>query len=218
MSVSLLSLLFASVLLSGTLHIRAEYRGPRASVYLVKPLTVLLIITLAVLQPQPASPVQRGLLLAALGFSLLGDVFLMLPGDRFIAGLASFLIAHLWYIAAFSWGVTWQASQLWVLLPFLAIGGGMLAYLWPHLGHKRIPVLVYMLAIVGMAWRGASRFAVLPPVSYLIGLLGICSFLASDSMLAIDRFVKPFHPARTAVMTTYYLAQVLIVLSFSALP
>ncbi len=51
-------------------------------------------------------------------FSLGGDVFLMLPGDYFIPGLASFLVAHLFYIALFRQGVGWfvQRKVLWGLL------------------------------------------------------------------------------------------------------
>ena len=45
-----------------------------------------------------------GFILAGLVFSLAGDVFLMLPSDQFMAGLVSFLIAHLFYIAAFTAG------------------------------------------------------------------------------------------------------------------
>ena len=37
--------------------------------------------------------------MAALVFSLVGDVLLMLPGNTFIPGLASFLVAHVFYIA-----------------------------------------------------------------------------------------------------------------------
>ena len=38
---------------------------------------------------------------AAIVLSLLGDVFLMLPSDRFVFGLVSFLLAHLAYIGGF---------------------------------------------------------------------------------------------------------------------
>lgn len=51
------------------------------------------------------------LLIGALLFSLAGDVFLMLPGNYFIPGLASFLVAHVFYIALFRQGQAWfQAS------------------------------------------------------------------------------------------------------------
>ncbi|NIW49240.1 MAG: lysoplasmalogenase, partial [Gammaproteobacteria bacterium] len=36
--------------------------------------------------------------LIGLALSLAGDIFLMLPDEKFIAGLVSFLLAHLAYI------------------------------------------------------------------------------------------------------------------------
>jgi len=61
-----------------------------------------------------ASPHPSGCLIAALVLSLLGDVYLMLPEDRFVAGLSSFLIAHLAYITCFD--VSFAACLLWLLI------------------------------------------------------------------------------------------------------
>lgn len=47
-------------------------------------------------------------LLAALTFSLLGDVYLMLPANLFAAGLGAFLIGHLAYIALFDAPLPWR--------------------------------------------------------------------------------------------------------------
>jgi len=94
--------LTAVAAISAVVHIRAESRGPRWHVYLCKPLTTAAIIGCAWLAPQPATDGYRALVLAGLVFSLAGDVFLMLPRDLFRAGLASFLVAHLLYVAAFS--------------------------------------------------------------------------------------------------------------------
>jgi len=38
-------------------------------------------------------------------------------------------------------------------------------------------------------------------------------FLASDSVLAVDRFVKPFRAAQAVILSTYFAAQALIALS-----
>src|SRR5512147_2406717 len=83
------------------LHLRAAYRGPRWQVYLFKPLTTTLLFGLAAALPPAHGSAYRLAILVGLVFSLAGDVFLMLPRDRFLAGLASFLAAHLAYIAAF---------------------------------------------------------------------------------------------------------------------
>jgi alkylglycerol monooxygenase len=59
--------------------------------------------------------------MAALVASLAGDVFLMLPGAYFIPGLASFLVAHLFYISLFRQGVPWFPSRR-ALLSTLGVG------------------------------------------------------------------------------------------------
>ncbi|HEX2202227.1 MAG TPA: lysoplasmalogenase family protein, partial [Longimicrobium sp.] len=81
--------------------IAAEARGRRRAFYLLKPLATALVLALALVTAPGADPAYRALIAAGLLFSLFGDVFLMLPEDRFVAGLASFLVAHLLYTAAF---------------------------------------------------------------------------------------------------------------------
>ncbi len=64
------------------------------------------------------------MLAGALVASLAGDVFLMLPGGQwFIPGLASFLVAHLFYIALFRARQAWFASRR-ALVATLALGAG----------------------------------------------------------------------------------------------
>ena len=54
---------------------------------------------------------MKRLVLAALAASLAGDVLLMAP-SLFLPGLVAFLIAHGFYIAAFSRGVGFLPSRL----------------------------------------------------------------------------------------------------------
>src|SRR5690349_8961742 len=68
--------------------------------YVTKPATLVALIVVA-LALDPASSGRRAWFVAALAFSLAGDVFLMLPRDLFVAGLASFLVAHVCYVAGF---------------------------------------------------------------------------------------------------------------------
>src|SRR5690606_15697068 len=75
----------------------AVARGDRRTEYIAKPLTMVVLIG-AALVLDPAHGTARTWFVAALALSLLGDVFLMLPRDRFVPGLASFLLAHIAYI------------------------------------------------------------------------------------------------------------------------
>ena len=69
--------------------------------FIVKPAITLAIIVVALSADPIVSGRYRALILVGLVCSLAGDVLLMLPGDRFVPGLASFLVANLLYIATF---------------------------------------------------------------------------------------------------------------------
>lgn len=195
--------------------ISAANRGDRRGVYLFKPLTTVIILALTLLLGAPAHRSYQAAIALGLVFSLAGDVFLMLPGDRFVAGLAAFLLAQATYIAAFSLGTGLSFSQLPLALPFAAVGFGVLAYLWPKLGGLKAPVTVYVTVIVAMVWRAAVRASsgAVPPFSGYVALGGACTFLVSDSTLAINRFRRPLRDAEAAVLSTYWAAQFLIALS-----
>lgn len=63
----------------------------------MKPLTMVALVAVA-LAVDPRHPAARACFVVALLASLGGDVFLMLPGDLFVPGLASFLLAHVAYV------------------------------------------------------------------------------------------------------------------------
>jgi uncharacterized membrane protein YhhN len=208
-------LLTALAAVSATLHLRAEYRGPRRQIYLFKPLTVLFIIAIALTIPGSPSGRYRAAILAGLVCSIAGDVFLMLPGDRFLPGVASFLLAHLAYLVAFTQDAPFGAAPL-LLLPFATFGAGMLVLLWPRLGTMRGPVVVYLAVIVAMAWQATSRAATLGSHSALLAALGATLFVLSDASLALNRFHRPFRAAQAVILPTYYAAQLLIAWSVGA--
>ena len=66
-------------------------------VYVFKPLT-LVLLTATALALDPDDPTVRTWFVVALVMSLAGDIFLMLPGDLFVPGLGSFLLAHVAYV------------------------------------------------------------------------------------------------------------------------
>ena len=68
--------------------------------FIAKPLVVIGLIG-AALAVDTGDGVVRGLVVAALGASLVGDVVLMTPDARFEAGVFAFLVAHVLYITAF---------------------------------------------------------------------------------------------------------------------
>ena len=208
----MIALLSALALVSGSLHVRAELSGAKRQAYVWKPLTTVSILAIAALVPGQAPPGYRALVVGGLAFSLAGDVFLMLPSDRFLPGLGSFLVAHVLYIGAFSQATGFQLS-LPALLPFAVGSGLVLRLLWPHLGSLRAPVVLYVGIIAIMGWQAFAQWLALGTPASLCALLGAALFTVSDSALALDRFRGAFARAPLAVLGTYYPAQWLIALS-----
>lgn len=210
----LTALLTVLAIFSGAVHVHAEYRGPRNRVYSFKPLTTVLILLIAVQAGSPDLPLYKYAIIAGLICSLAGDIFLMLPSDQFIAGLASFFVAHLFYITAFTSGTGFGFS-LWLLAPFVIFGVVIFRILSPHLGKMRTPVVAYMAVILVMAWQAWERLAQTGQIGALLASIGAVLFVVSDSALALDRFRGRFKSARALVLSTYYAAQWLIAFSVS---
>ena len=203
--------LLIAIALSAAITIGSEYTGWRRGVYIFKPLTTSLIILLALLADTDNGSYQT-LIIVGLVFSLGGDVFLMWPEDRFVLGLVSFLIAHIFYIIAFATdadgGLNWSP-----LLPLVIFGGFMLWILWPGLGSMKGPVVAYMAAILVMGWLALSRWQGTDRPGVALAGIGAVLFIISDSILAVDRFRTKFLAARLLVLSTYFTAQTLIALS-----
>ena len=114
--------LAVSIVISALVAIRTAYSPARRRwFYVFKPLTTTLILLAALLTPAFGSSPCAIFIAAGLGFSLAGDIFLMLSDKYFIWGLASFLVAHLCYIPAFISRSGFRES-LWISLPFIAAG------------------------------------------------------------------------------------------------
>ena len=203
----LTSILVLLVILTSSVHIRAEYRGPRLHVYIFKPLTMIFILLIAILG-QAELPFYKCMIIAGLVFSLAGDVFLMLPADRFVAGLVAFLIAHLFYIAAF---MPETGTLIWrPLIPLVTYGIVIYIILSPCLGKLKLPVLLYIAVILTMAWLAWERWIHTRESGALLAGIGAFLFVISDTILAVNRFRGAFRPARMLNLTTYFAAQCLI--------
>jgi len=207
------------VVATATSCIAFHYLELRWPFWVAKPLTMVFILAIAAQPSARTSDAYQGLLLTGLLFSLAGDVFLMLPSDRFIAGLGSFFVGHILYIGAFGVDAGFAIAltrEPAVFLGFLVLGAAVYAYLWPRLFDMKIPVAVYVLAITAMAWQATVRWREVGPPEEsgaLLACVGAVLFVVSDSALAVNRFRRPFAAAQAVVLGTYFLAQFLIALS-----
>jgi uncharacterized membrane protein YhhN len=205
-------ILSACVLISAVLTVWSDAEGRRRLFHVSKPLTTVLIITVALIARTPVPAAYKTLILAGLLCSLLGDIALMFPEKWFKAGLVSFLAAHVFYILAFKPGPGRPLSAG-MLVPFIIFGLLMFRILAPSLGPLKFPVLVYMAAITVMAGLAAGRFVDGGGTRPLLAFAGAVLFLISDSVLAYDRFAKKIGPAQAIILGTYFPAQLLIALS-----
>lgn len=203
--------LTALAAICAAVEIGGQYFGPRTIVYIFKPLTMVFIIVIALIRVCEFKG-YRNLIVAALCCSLIGDVFLMLPSDQFVPGLLSFLIAHLFYLAAFRTRPSGLPSA-WCGLACVAYGSLMLWFLFPYLGNMKLPVSIYLVVILLMAWQALSRWVANPHPRAVLAALGAILFVASDSMIAISRFYGRFRLADLLILATYFVAQWLIALS-----
>jgi uncharacterized membrane protein YhhN len=199
---------------SAILFIWAEYNGPPIQIYIFKPLTMVFIILIAVLKTKASPAFYAFAIIAGLVCSTAGDIFLMLPTDQFILGLVSFLIAHLFYISAFTYGSKIRHAP-WALIPFVIFGILIYVILFPYLGAMKLPVAAYILVILVMGWRAWERWSQTAERTALFAFIGAVLFIISDSILALNRFREPFAVARALNLSTYFAAQCLIALSIS---
>jgi uncharacterized membrane protein YhhN len=216
-----LALMFAvPVAISGALAVACELSGRRRGLYVFKPLTTALIIAMFAAGAGSAPrDVLWYLVGAGLVASLVGDVLLMLESERFVAGLVSFLVAHVLYAAAFAGRVVAAEgfatrAEYWVPLALLAVYAvATYRYLAPGLGALAAPVAAYVAVITAMGWQAAAGYALARDAAALSAFAGATLFMASDTLLAVDRFRRRLPAAQAYALGTYFAAQWLIAAS-----
>lgn len=203
------TVLFALVAAGSAVFIVVQQLARRAWWYPTKSLPMLLLIAGLFACGDPRDGVERALVAAGLIASLAGDLFLVEEERRLLPGLASFLLAHVLYVAAFG-----READLGPALPYaiayLAVSAALCTTLWARLGRLRGPVLVYALVLCAMcaaAWaQGLSDGSPLAP-------LGATLFYLSDVILAVNRFRRPFPAAKPLLFALYTAGQAFIVAS-----
>lgn len=156
------------------------------------------------------------LLIIALLFGWLGDIFLMIEREEkwFMLGLGSFLIGHIFYIILYAlnignlfsfplWGISLFIPQLGIVLLFyIGIKGKM--------GDLAVPTSIYIITIFIMSVFALLLLAGLELTPFLFVYLGALLFMVSDGIIALNKFDSPIKKERVYVMMTYGLAQFFI--------
>lgn len=171
-----------------------------------KVIPMLLIIILAATQKNLGIKKYQLLIVIGLVFCMVGDYTL----QWFLFGLTSFLIGHIFYIFAFS-STNERQVPTWAKIVLLVYGASMAVWIVGTVFSSGdvvlgFAVIAYISVILTMGWtaiKTGSTFAT----------IGALLFIASDSYLAVDKFVMPLPFSHEFIMLTYYSAQILIALS-----
>jgi uncharacterized membrane protein YhhN len=156
---------------------------------------------------------ERRWLMAALLASAVGDWLLAIPWwtMSFGLGLVAFLVAHLCFLGALIPLARASRVRLAAVALVCLVSLSLLTWLWPHLGHDKltIPVTLYMIALTAMVCM--ALLADLPTIWTAVG--AVC-FAASDTMIAIGRFILYNDALGVPIWWLYAAAQVLITAGF----
>jgi uncharacterized membrane protein YhhN len=178
--------------------------------YLTKPLLMISLGVFYFLKTKENLNLQDKIMLIALLFSCFGDTFLMFQGQNpnfFLFGLGSFLVAQVAYYYVFQKEGKVQYLKR---LPFTIYTMLLLVFLWKKIPSDFIiPILVYSYAIMMMGIGAIQRQT--NARSYQFVLIGAITFIASDSLIAINKFAFKIPLSDVWIMLTYIVAQYLIV-------
>jgi uncharacterized membrane protein YhhN len=154
---------------------------------------------------------------AGLLLSLAGDVFLMLSERWFVAGLASFLLAHVAYIIGFNLPLpdispAWSVS---IAIVLALTAGRVLRRIIAGLREKGLQRLVGPVALYGTVITVTMLSGLLTlfrpdwdATASLLAVLGAFLFYFSDLILAWNKFVTPIKNGRSINMAAYHLGQI----------
>jgi uncharacterized membrane protein YhhN len=156
----------------------------------------------------------------AIVFSLAGDVFLLLPRRFFIAGLAAFLTAHLFYVVGFNaspfpldWGVVITAIAV---IAASVMAGQMIGSAARRGENGSVMGKAVTSYIVVISLMVFSALLTLfkpdwPSQASILCSAGAILFWVSDTLLGTQTFIRSYHYSALGVIITYHVGQALMI-------
>ncbi|MHA2474207.1 MAG: lysoplasmalogenase [Promethearchaeota archaeon] len=201
-------------------EIFGEIKENQKIIYGTKPLLMPLLILFyifGVLELGSIDLVDWLIMVALIG-GWAGDIFLMLEDEEkwFLFGMGAFFVNQIFYIISFLLSIgSYSGFNIWALF-LLAPSLLILLFTVPRFikktGDMKIPVLVYMGAILLMHITAILRMAEFSGLPFILVYVGSLSFIFSDASIAVNKWAGEFHNARFIIMTTYVMAQFYIAL------
>jgi len=195
----------------------AEFKENKKIEYFTKPLLMPLLILFYISGIHLMSNVDWLIVVALIG-GCAGDIFLMLENEEkwFLFGMAAFFINQLFYIISFFLSISDITN--FISWGYFLLGPAILIMVFtvPRFIKKtedmKIPVLVYLTAILLMHIATIFRVAEFQGLPFVLVYVGSISFIFSDACIAVNKWAGEFTNARLIIMTTYILAQFYITL------
>ena len=199
--------LLVAVVLAALANWHSRHHSMAKLEAITKPLTTVAVIALAAAL-DTAYPGSRRLVVAALVLCLIGDVLLMPIVDNFVGGLGAFLVGHLLFGVAALVRPVDRCHWAWAAVAVVALGAvawlfGRQIVTFARGKDRRMGVavsaylgVISLMAVVVVLRGGA------------ISIAGAAFFVASDTLLGYDLFVRPMRLAKVGIMVTYHLALV----------
>ncbi|MFX1363654.1 MAG: lysoplasmalogenase [Promethearchaeota archaeon] len=198
----------------------AEFKNNQNIVYITKPFLMPLLILFYIFGVIEGASIDRvdWLIVMALIGGCAGDIFLMFENEEkwFLFGMIAFLLNQIFYIISFFLSISditnFDTWGLFLLGPAILI----LIFTVPRFINKtedmKIPVLVYLVAILLMHIAAILRLAEFSGLPFILVYAGSVSFIFSDACIATNKWTGEFTNARFIIMTTYIMAQFYITL------
>lgn len=194
-------------------YLWGEYRGgDDGTRSYLQPLTLTLIVLIALIAPAPVSVYYKAAILLGLLLTLLGNAFALLPGTPPVVQKAHWLLAIVLFTTAFAalhpakWPTPW-------LLLLLLYGGGIAWLIAPRLAELQITLLIYGILLLLMGWQALEAVVTVDQLWGLLPFFGALCFLIADSLQALHHFYRTLPQIKILQPTFLLLGQLLLALS-----
>jgi uncharacterized membrane protein YhhN len=193
-----MNLLVIAYIIIGAMEVLAEATGNSTLRFVTKPLLMPVLMLFYHQSTKLTFSSFDKKIMMALFFSWFGDVFLMFVFKNelfFLAGLGSFLLAHIFYVIAFTAVTNKSAEALlpkkaWILIPLIAYFVMLMVSFFSKVpGEMKIPVAVYSATIAAMVAMAVNRYKRVNDKSFSLVMAGALLFMLSDSIIAVNKFL-----------------------------
>jgi len=168
------------------------------------------VSTLIVLVVRDLRGIARFCLTGALLGSVCGDILLDLPYARlFIFGLLAFLAAHLFYTFLFFRFAKGPDGYEKIIIAGLVLFAFLMIWVFRNIPSALYgPVVIYIAVIITM-----SIGSLLVPAESRLLFIGALLFIASDVVLAVNKFLVVIPYGRVINISLYFSAQFIMIIA-----